>query len=132
MTLAFVGFLLLARADGVVNLGLACVLIGAGQGGTSGPMMALLADLTPDERMGRATGTNNVLGDVGGGLGPLVSLPLVESVGFTTLYAACAMLPLLAGGALLVGVHRETGMYLPGTTSIDVRAHDQETSASSD
>ena len=132
LTLAFVGFLILARVDGVVSLGLACALIGAGQGGTSGPMMALLADLTPDERMGRATGTNNVLGDVGGGLGPLVSLPLVESVGFTTLYAACAVLPLLAGGALLVGVHRETGMYLPGTTSIDVRAHGEETSASSD
>jgi len=80
-------------------------------------MMALLADLTPDERMGRASGTNNVLGDVGGGLGPMVSLPLIESVGFAPIYAACAILPLAAGAALLVGVRRETGTFLPGRTA---------------
>ncbi|MEZ3162716.1 MFS transporter [Halorubrum sp. RMP-47] len=114
LVVSFVGFLLLARAGSVLSLGLACVFIGAGQGGTSGPMMALLADLTPDERMGRASGTNNVLGDVGGGLGPLVSLPLIQAVGFTPIYAACAALPLLAGCVLLLGVRRETGTFLPG------------------
>jgi len=114
LVVSFVGFLLLARAGSVLSLGLACVFIGAGQGGTSGPMMALLADLTPDERMGRASGTNNVLGDVGGGLGPMVSLPLIEAVGFTPIYAVCAALPLLAGCVLLLGVRRETGTFLPG------------------
>ena len=114
LVVSFVGFLLLARAGSVVSLGLACVFVGAGQGGTSGPMMALLADLTPDERMGRASGTNNVLGDVGGGLGPMVSLPLIEAVGFAPIYAACAVLPLLAGCVLLLGVRRETGTFLPG------------------
>ena len=114
LVVSFVGFLLLARAGSVLSLGFACVFIGAGQGGTSGPMMALLADLTPDERRGRASGTNNVLGDVGGGLGPLVSLPLIEAVGFAPIYAACAALPLLAGCVLLLGVRRETGTFLPG------------------
>jgi len=114
LVVSFAGFLLLARAGSVGSLALACVCIGAGQGGTSGPMMALLADLTPDERMGRASGTNNVLGDVGGGLGPLVSLPLVDAVGFAPIYAACAALPLAAGVVLLVGVRRETGTFLPG------------------
>ncbi len=114
LVVSFAGFLLLARAGSTVDLALACLFIGAGQGGTSGPMMALLADLTPDERMGRASGTNNVLGDVGGGLGPMVSLPLIEWVGFTPIYAACAIIPLLAGLVLLVGVRRETGTFLPG------------------
>ncbi|MFC5135217.1 MULTISPECIES: MFS transporter [Haloferacaceae] len=114
LVVSFVGFLLLARAGSTLELGVACVAIGAGQGGTSGPMMALLADLTPDDRMGRASGTNNVLGDVGGGLGPMVSLPLVETVGFTPVYAACAAVPLAAGIALLVGVRRETGTFVPG------------------
>ncbi|RQG97811.1 MFS transporter [Natrarchaeobius chitinivorans] len=109
----FVGFVLLAMADSVATLTVACLFIGAGQGGTSGPLMALLADLTPDERMGRAVGTNNVLGDVGGGLGPLVSLPLIELVGFGPIYVACATLPVLAGVILLGGVHRETGQFLP-------------------
>ena len=112
--LSFVGFLLLARTASIVDLVVACLFVGAGQGGTSGPMIALLADLTPDERMGRASGTNNVLGDVGGGLGPMVSLPLVETIGFTPIYAACAVIPLLAGVVLLVGVHRETGTFYPG------------------
>ncbi|TKX75871.1 MFS transporter [Halorubrum sp. GN11_10-6_MGM] len=128
LVVSFVGFLLLARAGSVLSLGLACVFIGAGQGGTSGPMMALLADLTPDERMGRASGTNNVLGDVGGGLGPMVSLPLIEAIGFTPIYAACAALPLLAGVVLLFGVRRETGTFLPGRVA-DETAPNQRSNA---
>jgi len=122
-----VGFLLLAAVDAaafgglvppVVPLTLACLLIGAGQGGVSGPMTALLADLTPAERTGRAMGTNNVFGDVGGGLGPLVSLPLVDVVGFGAIYAACALLPAIAAIVLLAGVHHETGSFRPGTAAI--------------
>ena len=109
----FVGFLLLARADSIATLTLACLFIGAGQGGTSGPLMALLADLTPDERMGRAVGTNNVFGDIGGGFGPIVSLPLIDVVGFWPVYLACAALPLIAGAILLAGVYRETGQFTP-------------------
>jgi MFS transporter, DHA1 family, multidrug resistance protein len=116
LTVSFVGFLLLTTADSVVSLVVACVLIGTGQGGTSGPLIALLADLTPDERMGRAMGTNNVLGDVGGGLGPMISLPLVESLGFAPIYAACAVVPLLAGLVLLYGVYAQTGSVSPRTS----------------
>jgi DHA1 family multidrug resistance protein-like MFS transporter len=115
LVVSFVGFAVLATADTLSHLVGACVLIGAGQGGTSGPLMALLADLTPGERMGRAMATNNVLGDLGGGLGPMVSLPLVESVGFAPIYAASAIIPLLAGGCLLVGVYVQTGSVNPDT-----------------
>ncbi len=117
--LSFAGFLLLARTSSIVDLVVACLFIGAGQGGTSGPMMALLADLTPDERMGRASGTNNVFGDIGGGLGPMVSLPLIELVGFTPVYVVCAFIPMIAGVVLLVGVHRETGTFYPGRAFAD-------------
>nr|WP_254841311.1 MFS transporter [Natronomonas marina] len=117
LLITFVGLVLFAAADTVPTLAVACVLVGAGQGGTSGPLMALLADLTPDGRMGRAVGTTNVFGDIGGGLGPMISLPLVEIVGFWPVYAACAVLPLVAGGVLVVGVYRETGELLPGVDS---------------
>ena len=113
LVVTFLGLVLFAFAETVPTLTAACLLIGAGQGGTSGPLMALLADLTPDERVGRAVGTNNVFGDVGGGLGPLVSLPLVEAVGFWPVYVACAVLPLVAGVVLLAGVHRVTGEFVP-------------------
>lgn len=113
LVLTFVGLVLFAMAETIPTLTVACILIGAGQGGTSGPLMALLADLTPEERMGRAVGTNNVFGDIGGGLGPMVSLPLVEVVGFWPVYLACAVLPLVAGGILLAGVYRVTGEFIP-------------------
>ncbi|WP_135534335.1 MFS transporter [Halostella pelagica] len=107
------GFALLADAQSASTLTVACCLIGAGQGGVGGPLLALLADLTPPDRMGRATGTNNVLGDVGGGLGPMVSLPAVKAVGFAPVYAACAIIPAVAGLVLLVGVYSHTGSLNP-------------------
>lgn len=113
LIVTFVGFLLLSMADSLQTLALACVFIGAGQGGTSGPLMALLADLTPTDQMGRAVGTNNVLGDVGGGLGPIISLPLIDIIGFTPVYLACAFLPLVAVVVLLGGMYRETGALAP-------------------
>lgn len=116
LIVSFVGFILLTTADSVAALVIACSLIGAGQGGTSGPLIALLADLTPDERVGRAMGTNNILGDVGGGLGPVLSLPLVESIGFAPVYGACAVIPLAAGCVLLYGVHAQTGSVSPRTS----------------
>jgi MFS family permease len=109
------GFVLLSTADSLGGVVAACLLVGAGQGGTNGPLMALLADLTPGERMGRAMGTNNVLGDLGGGLGPVVALPVVDSVGFAPVYAACAVVPLLAGGLLVGGVYAEAGTVTPTT-----------------
>ncbi len=107
------GFFLLVRADSLATLTIACLFIGAGQGGTSGPLMALLADLTPADEMGRAVGTNNVLGDIGGGLGPIMTLPIIDIIGFWPVYLVCALLPALAAVALLFGVVRETGQLVP-------------------
>jgi len=115
---SFAGFLLLATAGNLEGLVAACVAIGIGQGGVNGPLIALLADLTPDERMGRAMATNNVFGDLGGGIGPMLSLPLIERIGFAPVYAACAIIPLLAGGLLVVGVYRQTGRVNPDTRVI--------------
>jgi MFS family permease len=111
------GFVVLARARSLGSLALACACIGAGQGGVSGPLLALLADLTPGEQMGRAMGTNNVFGDIGGGLGPLLTLPVIDTAGFWPVYLFCAALPVLAAVALLAGVFRETGQLLP---SVDI------------
>ncbi|WP_254525283.1 MFS transporter [Natrinema caseinilyticum] len=107
------GFVLLAFANSVPTLTVACLCIGIGQGGTSGPLMALLGDLVPEDEMGRAVGTNNVLGDVGGGFGPIVTLPLIDTIGFWPIYLTCAALPLIAAAVLLGGVRRETGQYVP-------------------
>lgn len=119
VTIASIGFLVLAAANSIATLTIACILIGTGQGGTSGPLIALLADLTPNDEMGRASGTNNVFGDIGGGLGPLITLPLIETIGFWPIYAACAILPLLAGAILVFGMRLETGELFPTADVID-------------
>jgi MFS family permease len=111
------GFVLFATADSLVTLAVACLFVGVGQGGTSGPLMALLGDLVPDAEMGRAVGTNNVFGDIGGGFGPIVTLPLVDSIGFWPIYISCAAVPLVAAVILLVGVRRETGQFNPSVGS---------------
>lgn len=111
------GFVLLALADSVVTLAISCLFIGLGQGGTSGPLMALLGDLVADGEMGRAVGTNNVFGDIGGGFGPIVTLPIVDTVGFSPVYLSCAAMPLVAAVILLGGVQRETGHFFPSVES---------------
>ena len=113
LVVSFLGFLALSTAASLERL-----LIGTGQGGANGPLMALLADLTPNDRTGRAMATNNVLGDLGGGLGPMISLPVVEAVGFAPVYAACALIPLLAGGLLVVGIYSQTGSLNPRTATL--------------
>ncbi len=117
---ACIGFGVLAYGTSVEWLVVACVLVGAGQGGVGGPLTALLADLTPDERMGRAMGTNNVMGDVGGGLGPLIALPFAETIGFELLYGLSAVVPLVAGGVLVAGIYSHTGQFSPSVAESNV------------
>ncbi|ELY69531.1 MFS transporter [Natrinema versiforme] len=107
------GFVVLTVAPSFGAVVLACGLIGAGQGGVGGPLTALLADLTPEDRMGRAMGTNNIFGDVGGGLGPLISLPFANTVGFDVLYALSAVVPLVAGVVLVAGIYSYTARLSP-------------------
>jgi len=109
-----VGYVLLASTDSVLLLTAACVAIGVGQGGIIGPLTALLADLVPDQQMGRASGTSNLFGDIGGASAPVLSLPLADIVGFRPIYVACAVIPLVALAVLLAGVYRETGQFVPG------------------
>jgi MFS family permease len=100
------GILVLASANRFPALSVAVVLLGAGQGGVGGPLLSLLGDLTPDSRMGRATGTYNALGDLGATAGLLVSLPVANAIGFATLYRLAAVVPAAAAVVVVVGVTR--------------------------
>jgi MFS family permease len=116
--ISFVGFVWMAFSSSLAGLVGASLCIGAGQGGMSGPLIALLADLTPDKRMGRAMATNNILGDLGGGFGPIVALPVVDAVGFSPVYMACALVPLLAGICLVGSLYSYTGEVNPRTAAV--------------
>ncbi|MDJ1433445.1 MFS transporter [Halostagnicola sp. A-GB9-2] len=107
------GFVVLILSPSFWYVVIACALIGAGQGGVGGPLTALLADLTPEDRMGRAMATNNVLGDVGGGLGPLIAVPVAEAVGFSFIYTLSVFIPLCAAVILVAGIYSHTGSLSP-------------------
>jgi len=62
--------------------------------------------------------TDNVFSDLGCGLSPMVSLPLVKSVGSSSVYAACAVIPLLVGRLLVVDIYSQTGTLNPRTASL--------------
>ena len=109
------GFLVLPWAQTAGELVPACMLVGTGMGGTLGPYMALLADLTPEQRMGRASGTTNVFSDIGGGLGPIISLPLIDAFGFVPVYTFAAGFPLFAAVSLVTGLYVFTGQVFPKT-----------------
>jgi DHA1 family multidrug resistance protein-like MFS transporter len=47
----------------------------------------------------------------------MVSLPVVEAVGFAPVYAACALIRLVACGLLVVGVYTQAGSLNPRTAT---------------
>ncbi|MCO8255691.1 MFS transporter [Haladaptatus sp. AB618] len=96
------GVLVLASANTFLSLFLAMALLGVGQGGVGGPLLSLLGDQTNREQLGRATGTYNVLGDLGAAVGLLVSPSVAELIGFRSLYAVTVSVPLIAVGLILV------------------------------
>lgn len=107
--LVSVGLAVLATATTIPALVAAVALLGAGQGGVGGPLLSLLGDLTPDARMGRATGTYNAFGDLGATAGLLVSLPIAEAIGFVSLYRLAAVVPVISALVVVGGVYEIDG-----------------------
>ncbi|AHG01478.1 MFS transporter (plasmid) [Halostagnicola larsenii XH-48] len=104
-----VGVFLLAFGSTMPVLVASVLLLGAGQGGVGGPLVSMLGDLTASDRMGRATGTYNAFGDLGASVGLLVSLPLAEAIGFGSLYALSACVPIIAGALVTGGLYTTYG-----------------------
>ena len=59
-----------------LTLGLAIALVGLGMGAISPALLALVNGVVPSERQGSAVGAIQLLGDVGGSLGPIVGTTL--------------------------------------------------------
>jgi len=95
LTALVAGFTVLAFAHSLAILIIALVIIGAGTGGMTIPLLTLLGDLVPAERRGRATGLYQVAADTGGSAGPIVGLVLATSFGFVETYIGLAAVFLL-------------------------------------
>ena len=84
------GFVVLALVPTLPATLVAVAMIGVGVGGSNPPLLAYLGDISPDDDVGKLGGVYNTFGDLGSTLGPLVALPLVETVGFRAEYLLCA------------------------------------------
>lgn len=77
-------------------------LVGAGVGGTSPPLLALLGDISPEDQVGKLGGVYNVFGDLGATLGPVVAFPVGAVIGYDTSYLLAVLLVGIAGASVLV------------------------------
>jgi MFS family permease len=78
-------------ASSTAVLGLAMVLVGLGMGAMTPALLALVSGVVPSERQGSAVGAIQLLGDVGGTLGPIAG---------TTLFAYGQALPFVVSAAV--------------------------------
>lgn len=101
------GYAVLALADGSGLAAVGLCLVGIGLGGINIPLMVMLGDITTPDRYGRTIGIYQVMGDLGGSLGPITGLAAIRHFGSTsTLLAITAVTTIMLPLALIVR-HRE-------------------------
>jgi len=107
------GFAVLALGHTLGLTLLGAVLVGLSYNGVTVPMLALLGDAVGDHHHGPAVGVNQIFGDIGGSLGPIVGLEAAVNVGLTPLYLGLALLAALGLPAAVWLRGRERGLRPP-------------------
>jgi MFS family permease len=77
-------------------------LVGAGVGGTSPPLLALLGDISPEDQVGKLGGVYNVFGDLGATLGPIVAFPVGAAIGYDLSYLLSTVFVFAAGVSVVL------------------------------
>jgi MFS family permease len=109
------GFAILALADQVATAALALSVIGIGLGGINVPLIVIMGDLVPPDRYGRAIGIYQVLGDMGGSLGPITGLEAIHRYGPTPTLATLAVTLMVTIPLALLLWWRERGTGGPAS-----------------
>jgi len=91
MALVAAGFVALGQATNVAAAVIALLLIGAGSGGLTIPMITLLGDVAPRHLHGRALSIYQWSSDFGGALGPALGLELGRYLGYGWAYGAVGL-----------------------------------------
>lgn len=89
------GFAVLAAGSGMSAAILGLSAIGIGLGGINVPLIVIVGDLVKADRYGRAIGLYQVLGDIGGSLGPIIGLDAISRFGPAPALAALAVASLV-------------------------------------
>ncbi len=81
------GFLILGISAHVLTAVCGLLMVGAGSGGLTIPLLTLLSDVTPRPLYGRALSVYQWSSDFGGAAGPIIGLELGHAFGYTPVYA---------------------------------------------
>lgn len=96
LTIMVPGYLALALAHGSALLVAGLVLVGIGMGALNVPLLALLGDVVKPNRRGSAVGSFQLMGDLGGTIGPLLGTSFVAWWGVERPYLGMTILLVLA------------------------------------
>jgi MFS family permease len=107
---------LLPLANGAVGVGAISVLMGVGNGISSGIVMTLGADIAPATGRAQFLGTWRLFSDAGNGSGPVVTSALVAAASLTVAVLAVGVLGFVTAAALYRWIPR-TPKPLPVATS---------------
>ena len=88
--LGVAGLLCMAANGPLWLIGPAVLLVAVAYGVVPPLLVAWMGDLTTGQRRGPILGAYQTMGDLGSGLGPLVAYPLLEAMGFHSVYALSA------------------------------------------
>jgi MFS family permease len=102
------GFILLGVSRSLTTTLAGVALTGISFNGITLPLLTLLGDITRPERYGRAVGTYQIFGDIGGSLGPILGLEASLHFGLRTTYLGVAALLILSIPAAWWVCRRET------------------------
>lgn len=91
MALVAVGFVGLGLATSATRASLSLLVIGAGAGGLTIPLITLLGDIAPAHLHGRVLSMYQWSSDLGGALGPAAGLELGHVFGYGATYALVAL-----------------------------------------
>ena len=106
-----IGFAVLAASTRLSAAVLGLTAIGIGLGGINVPLIVILGELVSADRYGRAIGMYQVLGDVGGALGPIIGLEAVSRFGPTRSLTALTVALLVTVPLSIALQHREQAAY---------------------
>lgn len=96
LAIFIVGSLITMLAANLTLLIIGRVIQGIGSAGINPLSIAIIADLFPPERRGKAMGTWNSMGPVAGMTGPVVGGFLVEYVGWASIFGPIVLIALVA------------------------------------
>ncbi len=85
-SIVFLGFVMLSLATSSFELILALVVLGVAIGANNITLLSILGDFTGLQNRGKAVSVYQLLGDIGGTLGPIFGIQLGFEIGFSKMY----------------------------------------------